>query len=269
MGGYSIINKSDRVIGLLLGLAAGDFHGGPIRMAVRLAESLIEQSVFDPKDILTRYIKWYHDGAFDTGPVSRQVLALIISGTSPEEAVKKVHAELNGRTAGCNPAHRCGPISMARFIDDEALPAAAIREALLTHYDPLAGDVSAAAVVLCRNLINGSDWSDALEFASVGRTRPTQKLLRVLKRNEIKQDGFAPHVLAAAVYFLDKHNNLKSALDEAFEFAGGSNYCPVLVGAIGGARWGAHEVLVDHIRHKEILPRIYTAAENLASAWRH
>lgn len=269
MGSYSILNKSDRVIGLLLGLAVGDFHGGPVRMAVRLAESLIERKAFDPKDVLTRYIEWYNDGAFDTGHVSDRVLALIISGTAPEQAVKIAHAELNGMTAGCNPALRCGAISMARFIDDNALPTVAAREASLTHYDPLAGDVSAAMVVLCRNLIIGSDWSGALEFAAVGRTQLTQRALRVLRRDEIDQSGFAPHVLAAAVYFLDKHDSLKGAMDEAFDFAGGSNYCPILVGAIGGARWGAHQVLVDRIRHKDLLPRIFSAAENLASAWRY
>src|SRR5512136_1979292 len=105
MASYSIFNKSDRVMSLLLGLAVGDFHGGPIRMAVRLAESLIERKAFDPKDVITRYIKWYHEGAFDTGPVSDRVLTLIISGTAPEEAVAIVHAELNGMTAGCNPTH--------------------------------------------------------------------------------------------------------------------------------------------------------------------
>ncbi len=48
----------DRCQGLLLGLAAGDRNGGPIRMAVRLAESLVECSGFAPSDILERYLPW-------------------------------------------------------------------------------------------------------------------------------------------------------------------------------------------------------------------
>ena len=57
----------DRIRGVLLGLAAGDRNGGPIRMAVRLAESLSERRRFDPEDILSRYLAWWRDGAFDTG----------------------------------------------------------------------------------------------------------------------------------------------------------------------------------------------------------
>ena len=60
----------NRVRGVLLGLAAGDRNGGPIRMAVRLAESLSERWRFDPDDILTRYLAWWRDGAFDTGPTT-------------------------------------------------------------------------------------------------------------------------------------------------------------------------------------------------------
>ena len=41
----------DRVMGVLIGLAAGDRIGGPLRMAIRVAESLSEQGYFDVHDI--------------------------------------------------------------------------------------------------------------------------------------------------------------------------------------------------------------------------
>ena len=46
----------DRCRGVLVGLAAGDQIGGPIRMALRLAESLLGCGGFDPADILNRYL---------------------------------------------------------------------------------------------------------------------------------------------------------------------------------------------------------------------
>lgn len=259
--------KPDRVMGLLYGLAAGDQNGGPIRMALRLAESLADRQAFDPEDVLSRYLEWYRNGAFDMGAVAARVFALIAKGTAPQDAVRRVHSYLKEMTAGCNPAHRCGPLSMARFIDDESLPSAAAREAGLTHYDQIAGDVSAAVVVLSRQLILGTDWKRALELASVRRAEKTQKALRIVERNEIDAGGYSPNVLAAAVYFLHKHDCLAGALDESFEFAGGANYCPVLVGAIGGARWGVQEVPLDRICHEDILPRIYAVARHLASGW--
>lgn len=43
-------------MGVLVRLAAGDRNGGPIRMAVRLAESLASLKRFERADILVRYL---------------------------------------------------------------------------------------------------------------------------------------------------------------------------------------------------------------------
>jgi len=73
-------SSANRCRGVMIGLAAGDRNGGPIRMAVRLAESLHDCGGFDPADILDRYLTWWKAGAFDTGPVSDGALALIAAG---------------------------------------------------------------------------------------------------------------------------------------------------------------------------------------------
>ena len=99
----------DRVQGVLLGLAAGDRNGGPVRMALRLAESLTERRGLDPDDILTRYLDWWQHGAFDTGPTTAAVLSLIARGMEPMEAARRAHEQAGGLTAGCNPAHRLRP----------------------------------------------------------------------------------------------------------------------------------------------------------------
>ena len=48
-------SAQDRVRGVLLGLAAGDRNRGPMRMAVRLCESLIQLDRYDGDDIFRRY----------------------------------------------------------------------------------------------------------------------------------------------------------------------------------------------------------------------
>ena len=45
------ISREERIYGLLLGLAAGDKNGGPFRMAVRLAESLVECGAYDDESV--------------------------------------------------------------------------------------------------------------------------------------------------------------------------------------------------------------------------
>ncbi len=130
---------ADRCQGVLVGLAAGDRNGGPIRMAVRLAESLLDCGYFAPANILERYLHWWREGAFDTGPVSARALALVAAGVPAPEATAQVHREFGGKTAGCNPAHRSWPLSVLAAITDEDLACCAMAEARLTHHDPLAG----------------------------------------------------------------------------------------------------------------------------------
>src|ERR1041384_762887 len=93
----------DRCRGVLVGLAAGDRIGGPIRMALRLAESLRGLGRVDPADVLGRDRAWWRQGAFDTGPVSARALALVAAGVAVEDATAQVHRESGGMTAGCNP----------------------------------------------------------------------------------------------------------------------------------------------------------------------
>jgi len=247
----------DRCRGVLVGLAAGDRIGGPIRMAVLLAESLVDCNSFNTSDILNRYLAWWRDGAFDTGPVSDRAFALLASGMPVQEATAQVHREFGGKTAGCNPAHRSPPLSMLATIADDDLTACAMAEARLTHLDPLAGEIAATVNKLCRSLIRGTSWAVALrqwgEFDD--------------QEGPGNNGGFAPDVLRAAVYFVGTSGSFAEALERSLAFAGAANYCPILVGAIAGARSGASAIKPSSLAHVDILPMVQKAADALASGW--
>jgi hypothetical protein len=57
-----LTTAEDRCRGVLVGLAAGDRIGGPIRPALRLAESLAETCRFDAADLRGRYLAWWREG---------------------------------------------------------------------------------------------------------------------------------------------------------------------------------------------------------------
>lgn len=262
-----MIVEGERVAGVLLGLAAGDSIGGPAQMAVRLAESLSDNQYFNVDDIGSRYLAWWREGAFDTGPTTAAVLRLVASGRTFQEAAWQVDAETRGLTAGCNPAHRATPLAMLFVLSDEELANSAKVEAALTHRHPLAGDVSAAAVILCRALIRGYSWAEAIKMSKVGRQEETQAALGGQSLTSLKRDGFAPHVLAAAVYFVANNPDFDTMLHQALEFAGPPNYCPVLAGSLGGARWGASSIHSDWLRGNDLTPRVQKVADNLAGTW--
>lgn len=236
-------------------------------MAVRLAESLLELGRFDPADAVGRYLRWWRDGAFDTGPVSGRALELMAAGMSPSKASAQVHREFGGKTAGCNPAHRSSPLAMLASLADNDLPDCAITEARLTHHDPLAGDVAAAVTVLCRSLIRGVAWESAVQRSAGQRQAETSAAMFSVRDGPGTSGGFAPEVLWAAVYFVGSSSSFSEALERSVVFAGPANYCPVLVGAIGGARWGSSAIPAPALAHVEILRRVETSAHGLVAAW--
>ena len=212
---------------------------------------------FNPADILERYLAWWREGAFDTGPVSDRAFALLAAGMPAQEATAQVHREFGGMTAGCNPAHRSSPLSMLAAIADDDLTASAMAEAGLTHHDPVAGEIAATVNKLCRALIRGVAWDVALRQCGgfAGQEGPGNN------------GGFAPDVLRAAVYFVGTSGSFAEALERSLAFAGPANYCPVLVGAIAGARWGASAIPPSCLAYVEILSRVQATADALAAGW--
>jgi ADP-ribosyl-[dinitrogen reductase] hydrolase len=256
--------RTDRQAGVLFGLAAGDRIGGPLSMALTLAECLADRGGFDPEAIGRRYFEWWKSDGFDSGPTSAMVFSKVAAGSSIETASHEVHVLTKGMTAGCNPAHRAAPLAMALNILDEDLADAAMAEARLTHLHPLAGDVSAAVVRLCRSLIRGTEWPEALHFASIGRLPETRRALDRKVPFDGVPGGFAPEVLAGAVRYVDRADSFSKALGQALAEDPGSNYVPVLVGSIGGARWGRSVISEESISmHRSEIGRIESAVERL------
>jgi ADP-ribosylglycohydrolase len=267
MGGSAAEGARDRCRGVLLGLAAGDRNGGPVRMALRLAQSLLARGDFDGADVLRRYVDWWRVDGQDSGPTAGRVLELVAGGMEAGAAVDEADRECGGRSAGCNPAHRSAPLALARAIPDGRLAECAWAEAALTHRHPLAGDVSAAATGLCRALVRGRRWEEALGAVAGGHMAETRQAVGAAHR---APGGYAPEVLQAAVYFVHRAAIFSDALTGALDFAGPANYCPVLTGALAGARWGAAAIGpadLDHPLLQAIQPEVVAAADALALGW--
>jgi ADP-ribosylglycohydrolase len=222
---------------VLTGLADGDRHGGPTAMANVLTQSLTECGGLDIEDLTGRYLEWWRSDGFDTGPVFNDVMALLNQGVSQDKAVRIVDKKHNGLTAGCNPAHRITPLSLISSITIEQLPCLAMQEAQITHHHPLAGDVSAAVVVLCRALLDGMTYEKAKAFAAKDRLSETREAILNPDDRPLSTSGFSPEALRAAIHFIDQSSSASEAIKEASLFAGDDNYCPVLVGAISGVKW--------------------------------
>lgn len=227
--------------GLWRGLCLGDKNGGPTQMAMRLKESLEELGRFCPQDIFSRYYKWWCREGFDTGPTVEGVFQLVRSGLPRTDAVKVIYDESNMEAAGCNPAHRSAPLAMMDFLQIDEIDCLARQEARLTHLHPDSAETAAAVVLLCRYLINGLAWDEALNATAAKVIGPARLALINANSGALSRGGDAPEVLRTAIAFVSTQVDFNSALQASLVFAGPANYSPVLVGCIAGARWGASE----------------------------
>jgi len=266
-------------------------------MALECAESLAHQGAFAPADLGARYLRWWEAGGFDTGPTAERLFALASRGRNSgapafgastsgapapplPDLARQVDRERGGLTAGCNPAHRAAPLAMLAALPDAELAGAARTEAALTHAHPLAGDVSAAVVLLARALVRGADWPSAVAEASAGRLPETREAIlrsgahpqadgaRQPGSHPPSRGGFAPEVLHAALATLHASPDFDTAMERALALAGPANYAPVLVGSLGGARWGRGAISEERLRlHAGLRKRIEVVIRNLLPGW--
>jgi ADP-ribosylglycohydrolase len=264
----AINNKlENKIAGCLMGLAAGDRNGGPLRMSLLLAQSLVEQKRFDSEDVCARYLAWWRNGAFDTGPTFAGVYSRVDKGMPLSDAVRTTHEECHGETAGCNPAHRCPPLALAGFLPIIQLESVLTEEAHLSHMHQLAAEGSTFIGLLCRHLILGLPLDESLERAGRNRARSIQRAASVFDEESLKPGGYAPDALAAGIYFVKASDSFDEALQRALAFAGPANYCPVITGAVAGARWGRSSIEKKHLQHCDLLSEVEHMVFGLSATW--
>ena len=211
---------------ILKGYISGDKNGGPTELAKILSESLINCNGFNQNDLVKRYYHWWKTDAFDTGPTFAMVFQKVSQGVPIQDASIEVNIALNGKTAGCAPAHRIAPLAAFKNIPTNKLLDYARQEAKITHYHPEAGNCSAVMVLLCRFILEGNSWSESKNLVS--KYDDLQSTWRNIQNANLNNGGYVLDVMHTAFHFLDKEDSLNNSLN----FAGPANYCPVIVGVI-------------------------------------
>lgn len=279
-------SRGDRCAGILWGLCAGDRNGGPVEMATALADSLVACCRYDSDDTGRRYLAWFAHGegvgAWDSGPIAGKVFRLCDGRAERlSEAAAQVNREMKGMTAGANACHRSPALAMS--LDVTQLAQTSSTDAALTHASALAGASSIAVVVICRQLLLGADLATATTVAAqtLGAAAPSivEALLAAPSdREKLSDGGFCVDVLTAALHFAWAAQDFVSGLEAALSFAGPANYCPVLVGAFLGARFGkdATRPVVDSFlttashdrdQYAHLKRRVCEVSEKLSSRW--
>ncbi len=254
-------NVLNRTKGCLVGLMVGDDNGGPTAMTIKNLETVSRTRTLSVQHFGKGYLEWFKEDGYDAGLVTHKVLELVDSGLSFDNATKQVDEELDGMTAGISPAHRSIPLTLPyvawylrspNFFEEfpntgfQEFQSTIEREARLTHLHKEAAEISLAVNAICMYLILGRDEFRALDFGMkfINQDLRSNILDNAHAKNpdHLKDGGYASDVLTAALWFLFHTHTFEDASKQAKEFAGAANYCPVLVGSIGGAMYGYDEI---------------------------
>jgi hypothetical protein len=101
----------------------------------------------------------------------------------------------------------------------------------------------------------------------MGRLPPISQALDGKNSHPLSPGGYAPEVLPAAVHFVTLNECFPDALGDSLDYAGPANYCPVLVGAMAGARWEAPAIPVQRVLDCDLLGRVRDVSNRLATGW--
>merc|ERR1712008_332942 len=226
-----------------------------------------------------------------------------LGDTGQAEAIaRKLHIECGGMTAGANALHRVAPLAaIFHSTPDDDLAALAWHESRLTHFSLISQHACGIFVLLCRRLLlpsrrEGTDIFQAsvesLTSHDGARAYVVPEGMRACDRDSVESalegaacdsslplpddlgcGGFCVEALRAALHFVRTAVTFDDALQRSVEFAGPDNDCPVLVGALAGARFGAYQIdtsegskVLQHCR-EGITERCRAVAAHCSRCW--
>jgi ADP-ribosyl-[dinitrogen reductase] hydrolase len=268
--------RLDRAVGALLGLAVGDalgttleftprddradllvdmIGGGPFHlaaggwtddtsMALALADSLLAADPFDPRDLASRFLRWWRMGeyshtgrCFDIGNTTRAALERF------ERTGEPLAGSSDPRSAGNGSLMRLAPVAIRYSRNAVARRDAARLQSRTTHG-------AAEAVDAC------AFFADLLAEAIEGRSRPdilsprgfegAAKIVSIASgswrgkvRGAIRGSGYVVDALEAALWCVGSTSTFAEAVLKAVNLRDDADTTAAITGQLAGALHGA------------------------------
>ena len=268
---------TDRALGCLLGLAAGDaigttlefsrrdahppltdmVGGGPFRlrpgewtddtsMALCLADSLLACGGLDQRDLMERFVRWWREGhnshngrCFDIGITTRQALQRFLDIGDP------VAGSTDANTAGNGSIMRLAPVALCWSGDPEQAISAARAQSVTTHGASAAVEGCALLAEILVEAIATGDKASVLRRRSAVESSIAAIAAgswRNKERERIRSSGYVVHTLEAALWCVDRSAEFSDAVLLAANLADDADTVAAVTGQIAGALWGKNAI---------------------------
>ncbi|ABY33255.1 ADP-ribosylglycohydrolase family protein [Methylorubrum extorquens] len=270
----SLDSIRDRAFGALVGLAVGDaigttvefeqrgsfdpvtdmIGGGPFdlrpgewtddtSMTLALGESLLACGGLDERDLLERFLRWFHDGensvkgyCFDIGNATAAALRAF-------HQTGDIHAaSTDPRNAGNGSIMRLAPVAVRHWNNPDRIRGAARRQSATTHPAAEPIDASEALALLLANAIRGMPLTDLLSQSYGPYTPKVQAVVdgswRGKHRDAIRSSGYVIDTLEAAIWAIGSSGTFEESVLRAVNLGDDSDSVGAVAGQIAGAFYG-------------------------------
>ena len=278
------MNRRDRAIGALVGLAVGDavgttlefrapgsfelitdmVGGGPFHlrpgqwtddtsMAMCLAESILDVGGLDPADQLRRYCSWRHEGywsstgdCFDIGGTTSAALSRFERTGAVADHPVDQGAAANGSLM------RLAPVPIRWHADLVEAAERAAESSRTTHAASRPVDACRVFAAMTAALIQGRSF-DEVSAPGFWRYGPLDPRVEAVVRGswidkqppQIRGTGYVVDALEAAIWAVAGADDFRDAVLRAANLGDDADTTAAIAGQLAGARWGYAGIPVD------------------------
>jgi ADP-ribosyl-[dinitrogen reductase] hydrolase len=214
-------------------------------MMLCIARSIVARGGFDPQDVASKFLGWFHSGAIGIGRTTRLALSELERGALWHEAGKAAHEKLGGLSAGNGSIMRCAPIGLLHFQNREKLIEDSIQSSLITHFDPKACWGAAALNLAISQLVQGRrEGLFAYLEGVVEEPVVKEAVVEVagMKLNGLGTSAYVLDTLQAALWCFWNTASFEQALVTAVNLGGDTDTVGAVTGSLCGAYYGLPEI---------------------------
>lgn len=192
---------------------------------------------------MTRFVRWYEDGAysctndcFDIGNITRQALGRFTRTGNPAAG------STDPMSAGNGSLMRLAPVAIRHWRDRDVMADVAARQSLTTHGAPEAVDACVAFAEMLADAIAGRPRSEVLRSGAGNLAGTIAPIMagswRGKRRGAIKSSGYVAHSLEAALWCIGRTSSFEDAVLLAANLGDDADTTAAITGQLAGALYG-------------------------------
>ena len=297
------IQEKDRLLGALLGAAAGESLGAPhefktaaqvgrqrdlvaggpwalgeatddIDLTLALLRSLVARRRFDLDDVAQAYLKWFATRPRDIGNLTRAALENLRAGEPPSQSGALAWEDSGRQGAGNGSVMCCAPLGLLHARSLEGLVDDASAASRITHFDPRCVGGCVAVTTAIALLVRGDqDAEEAVPRAALAGGAISDDVRRVIERASSKKPedltvdgddrGFVLHTVELAFSALIHAPSLEEGLIAVVSRGGDTDTNACVAGALLGAKFGKSQVPERWASKLKAAPELLALGEQL------